>query len=229
MAQWALPPNLHSEIESGPVCFHAEHSIGSKDGLIPRYKDSHACVRCISALTEGRVSLDVHQIERKYRRRFLEFWSFVEIRGPDECWPWRGKYHSRSNSSYFQIPRHWGAGRQYSAPRMAVWTTWGDIGRLPIKAICGDHNCCNPLHWRIKGVPHFFHNRDLQVIDLEFCSNKLTADTQLFLETTADKDPQRFEKIHNANRIWIDFRLNSDGPISFDLINTEDGYKKLKK
>ena len=214
MSQWAIPPKLHSKTEGGPVCFHCEHSIGSKDGLIPRYTDSHACVRCISSLTEGRLSLDVHKIERRYRRRFLEFWSFVEIRSPEECWPWRGKFHSRSNSSYFPMPRHWGSGRQYSAPRVAAWFTWGDIGRLPIKAVCGDNNCCNPLHLRVKGVPHFFHNRHLQTVDLEFSSNKLTHETQLFLETTHDKDPKRFKKIQAANRMWIDFRLAANGPLS---------------
>ena len=73
MAQWPLPPNLHSEIAGGPVCFHADHSIGSKDGLVPRYTDSHACVKCISALTEGRLYLDVHKIEIKYLLRFLEY------------------------------------------------------------------------------------------------------------------------------------------------------------
>ena len=50
MAQWALPPDLHSQIEGGPLCFHSDHNIGAKDGLIPRYKDSHACVRCVAAL-----------------------------------------------------------------------------------------------------------------------------------------------------------------------------------
>ena len=209
MSQWAIPPKLHSKTEGGPICFHCEHSIGSKDGLIPRYTDSHACVRCISSLTEGRLSLDVHKIEKKYRRRFLEFLSFVEIRGPEECWPWRGKFHSRSNSSYFPMPRHWGSG-----PRVAAWFTWGDIGRLPIKAVCGDNNCCNPLHLRVKGVPHFFHNRHLQTVDLEFSSNKLTHETQLFLETTHDKDPKRFKKIQAANRMWIDFRLAANGPLS---------------
>ena len=227
MAQWAIPPKLHSVTEGGPLCFHADHNIGSKDGRIPRYNDSHACVRCISALTEGRLSLDVHRIDKKYRRRFLEFWSFVEIRGPTECWPWRGKYHSRSNSSYFPIPRHWGSGRQYSAPRVAAWFTWGDIGRLPIKPICGDNNCCNPLHLRIKGVPHYFHDRHMQVMDLEFSSNKLAGETQLFLETTYDKDPKRFEQIQKANKIWIDFRLAANGPV--DPLSIHSLKSKIKE
>jgi hypothetical protein len=111
------------------------------------------------------------------------------------------------------MPRHWNAGRQYSAPRVATWFTWGDIGRLPIKTICGDNNCCNPLHIRIKGVPHFFHNRHLQLIDLEFSSHKLTSETTDFLITTREKDPKRFQRMEKSNKLWIDFRLNNDGPV----------------
>ena len=219
MAQWPIPPDLHSEIEGGPLCPFHDHSLGSRDGRIPRYNDSHACVRCVSALTEGRLSLDVHRIHRSHRRRFLEFWSFVEIREPDECWPWHGPKHSANNSTYFSYPRHWGKGRQYSAPRVAFWLTWGDIGRLPIKHTCGDKNCCNPLHMRARGIPHFHHHRHLQLIDLEFSANKLQSETLMFLETTRDKSPKAFEKLQKNNKLWIDFRLAADGPIQIeDLI-----------
>ena len=37
--------------------------------------------------------------------------------------------------------------------------------------------------------------------------------TKQFLETTRDKDPKRFQKIEKDNKLWIDFRLNADGPI----------------
>ena len=218
MAQWALPPDLHSKIEGGPLCFFHDHSIGSRDALIPRYTDSHACVRCVSALTEGRLSLDVHRIEKIHRRRFLEFWSFVEMGSADECWPWRGKFHSRCNSSYFPIPRHWNSGRQYSASRVACWFTWGDIGRLPMKMICGDNNCCNPLHMKIKGVPHFHHRRSLDTIDIEFSTRKLESETLCFLETTANKDPKTFERLEKTNKIWIDWRMGSNEPVNSMMV-----------
>ena len=89
----------------------------------------------------------------------------------------------------------------------------------PIKPICGNNHCCNPLHWRAKGVPHYHVNRHMQKIDLEFSSNKLQHETQLFLETTLERDPKRFEKLQKANKLWIDFRLNSDKPVQIeDLI-----------
>lgn len=213
MARWAIPPNLHHEIAAGPHCFFHEHSIGSRDGRVPRYSDSHACVRCISSLTEGRLSLDVHKIHRKHRRIFLEFWSFVAISEPDDCWLWQGSRYSNADSGYYYISRHWCSGRQFSAPRIAFWFTWGDVGRLPIKPVCGDSLCCNPLHLRAIGVPHYYHNRKMQLIDLEFNSRKLLQETQLFLEATREKAPARYQNIEKVNRRWIEARIEKDSPV----------------
>lgn len=210
MAKWTLPPNLHSEIEGGPICFFHEHSIGSKDGRIPRYSDSYACVRCVSALTEGRLALDIHKITRKHRRKFLEFWSLVDIRGPDECWLWQGNKRRGWGSGHFHVARHWSRSNTHSAQRVAVWYTWGDIGRLPVHPICGNVNCCNPLHLRVKGVPHFYHQRKLQLMDLEFNSMKLLRQTQEFLEASMAMTPERFEKLSRQNETWIEQRLVGD-------------------
>lgn len=223
MGHWQLPPNLHSQIEGGPICPFADHSLGSRDGRIPRYTDSHACVRCVSSLTEGLLSLDVHRIHKSFRRRFLEFWSFVDIDDPEECWEWRGLIHSRHGTSYFSFPRFWTSNQQWSAPRVAAWLTWGDIGRLPVKTVCGNPNCCNPLHIRVRGVPHYFHNRHIQAIDLEFNSHKLINETQSFLLTTRDRDPKRFEKLEKSNKLWIESRLNSDGPVDVRALAKQDG------
>jgi hypothetical protein len=222
MARWPIPPNLHSEIIGGPLCFFHEHSIGSMDGRVPRYSDSHSCVRCISSLTEGRLTLDVHKIHKRYRRRFLEFWSLVEIGEADDCWHWHGNRHPSARSSYFPFPRHWHKSRQFAAPRVATWFTWGDIGRLPIKNICGDINCCNPLHIRVQGVPHYYHNRRLQAIDLEFSTHKLNHETLLFLQATRERDPKRFARLEKTSKLWLEFRMNSDGPITQEQIDALD-------
>ena len=224
MARWKIPPILHSEIGAGPLCpFHA-HSIGCRDGRIPRYSDSHACVRCVAGLTEGRVSLDVHAIHKTWRRRFLEFWSFVDIRHPDECWPWMGQAPNNSpGGTQFQMPRFWNSGRHYSAQRIATWFTWGDIGRLPIKPLCGNANCINPLHIRIVGVPHFYVNRELQTIDLEFNARKLTGETHLFVKATKEMAPKRFRSMQFNNKEWLEQRVKSEGPLSSDkLIHISD-------
>jgi len=214
MARWAIPDDLHSRITSGPICPFLDHSRGSLDGNIPRYDDSHACVRCIGALTEGRLALDIRQIHPQHRRRFLEFWSFVDIKDPSECWPWQGPIYADGSSSYFPFPRHWGRSRQYSAPRVAAWFTWGDVGRLPIDHICGDKFCCNPLHLRVKGVPHFHHNRRLSSIDLVGALGRLRSDTSEFLRVTREHNPKRYEKIERMNIEWISRRAGADGPLT---------------
>jgi hypothetical protein len=214
MARWAVPDDLHSRISSGPICPFLDHSRGSLDAQVPRYDDSHACVRCISALTEGRLSLDIRRIHKNYRRQFLEFWSFVDIAGADSCWNWHGHTYSGDSSSYFPFRRHWGKGRQYSAPRVATWFTWGDIGRLPIEHVCGDKFCCNPLHIRVRGVPHFHHNRRLASIDLIDDSRRLRNETSEYLQVTRELHPRRYEKIEQVNIAWIGLRADSDGPVS---------------
>lgn len=207
MARWGLPPDLHKRTYGGPVCPFAEHSIGCRDGLIPRYDDSHACTRCVAALSEGRLSLDIKRIHRRHRRRFLEFWSLVQLDEPDACWPWMGLAHSRTGSSYFHFPRHWSNSRQFSAPRVATWFTWGDIGRLPIVPLCDTPNCCNPLHIRVRGVPHFYHRRKIREIDIAFSSRKLACDTSEFLQISRDVSPEDFSRIEKLNSRWIQSRL----------------------
>lgn len=203
MARWAIPPNLHSVIEGGPPCFHAEHNIGCKDNLIPRYNDSHACVRCIAALSEGRLTLDAHRISRKHRRRFLEFWSLVEIRSPDECWPWHGQFHKGTTSGFFSVRRHWHVSRAFSAFRVAFWYSWGDVGRLPIVHTCGHNDCCNPLHMRAKGVPHFCMSPRQMAANLEFSTSKLHDETLWFLHTYRERNPMAFNKLKRQNEDWI--------------------------
>lgn len=69
---------------------------------------------------------------------------------------------------------------------------------------------------RARGVPHFHHHRHLQLIDLEYSSSKLQNDTLMFLETTRDKNPKAFEKLQKNNKLWIEFRLLSNGPIQIE-------------
>jgi hypothetical protein len=209
LSHFRIPPNLHSQTAPGPLCPFYDHSIGSRDGRIARYTDSQACVHCVSALTEGRLSLDVHQIHQQYRARFLEFWSFVDIQEPTDCWNWQGTRHPKTDTSYYSMRRHWGPGHQYSAARVAVWFTWGDIGRLEVKHACGNRHCCNPLHIRVVGVPHFFRGRGFQQIDLEYSTVKLRAHTHDFINSLARQKPRRYERLREINAPWMDDLLTS--------------------
>ena len=207
MASWTLPPDLHHEISSGPLCPFGEHAIGSRDGRIPRYSDSHACVRCVSSLTEGRLSLDVRRIHPRWQRRFLEYWSFVDITDHDECWEWRGARHGKTGTAIYSIPRHWSSTHQWGARRVGVWLSWGDIGRLPIKNLCGNSNCVNPLHSRILGVPHFYNGLRFDAIELDTKAAKLINDTGEFLAVTRLRDPRRFCTFLEINTDWMNHRL----------------------
>lgn len=217
MARWAIPENLHSHIAPGPLCLFREHAIGSVDGEIPRYSDSHACVRCIAALSEGRISLNIRHIMPRLRRRFLEFWSLVDIRSVDECWPWRGPLYRDGSSSYFPFPRHWSSSRQFSAPRVATWFSWGDIGRLPMENICGDNLCCNPLHIRVRGVTHFHRNRRLANFNLTNGASQLIDDTSEFILISHEQAPGRLRRLEQLSEDWIRARIEAGGALPVDF------------
>lgn len=39
-------------------------------------------------------------------------------------------------------------------------------------------------------------------------------DTQLFLETTRDKDPRTWRRLARTNEEWLQYRMDQDGPLS---------------
>jgi hypothetical protein len=217
MARWAVPEDLHSRVAPGPLCPFREHVISSVDGEIPRYDDSHACVHCVAALNEGRISLDIRRILPRMRRRFLEFWSLVEVRSMDECWPWRGPLYRDGSSSYFPMPRHWSTSRQFSAPRVATWFSWGDIGRLPIENICGNKLCCNPLHIRVRGITHFHHRRRLASVNFVASTSQLIDDTSEFLLISHEQAPERLKRLERLSADWIKARIEADGALPLDF------------
>ena len=63
------------------------------------------------------------------------FWSKVDRRGPDECWPWNG---SRTPKGYGQI---WSGGRSVPAAQVA-WAL-GNAQPFP-EGMEGCHTCDNP-------------------------------------------------------------------------------------
>jgi hypothetical protein len=71
------------------------------------------------------------------------FWSNVEIRGVDECWPWlAGKNPRRDNYGRFWIKRV-----EYRTNRMAYWLHYKvDPGPDDTCHTCDNPPCCNPAH-----------------------------------------------------------------------------------
>ena len=230
----ATDGSFHQHVTNGGLCPYHAHSIGSRDSLIPRYSDSKACVRCIASLSEGKLNLDVHKVHKLWRRRFLEFWSLVQINEPDDCWQWRGKIYMRSNrgrpgvkavskGSRHRLRTTPDRKSDITAQRAAIILSWGDIGLLPYKRICDTPHCCNPLHLRVLAVPHFLHNRDFEVVDFAFNARKLAAETHSYLAAMSDLDPERMEGYKKrTNREWIEHRIKHGAPDAQRLIHIQE-------
>jgi hypothetical protein len=71
------------------------------------------------------------------------FWSKVDKRGHDECWPWTGSKFATTGYGQF-----WLRGTNVGAHRVACALTHGlSAGRMAIHS-CDNPPCCNPLHLR---------------------------------------------------------------------------------
>jgi hypothetical protein len=95
----------------------------------------------------------------------------------------------------------------YAAPRVGGWFSWGDFAQLPYRTTCGNVNCCNPLHLRVLEVPHFYHNRKLDLIDFNFSSRKLHSHVVDFLDTTRNRRPGLYGRLRRDNPEWIEKNL----------------------
>jgi hypothetical protein len=69
-------------------------------------------------------------------RQSAEVWVWVDRRGPDECWPWRGRC---SPAGYGKL------GEDY-AHRLVAEIARGPIGKAVVRHSCDNPPCCNPRH-----------------------------------------------------------------------------------
>ena len=138
---------LSNTAEEGELCIYAGHSIGRFSSTSMRFDSHQACVRCVSAAREGRMSFDIDRLLKRERKRALKFWSQVDIRQPDECWNWEGCINKRTKQPQFSWRRHGiSTSTQHHPQRVAMWYTWGDLGFTGVKTTCGNKYCCNPFH-----------------------------------------------------------------------------------
>ncbi len=138
---------LSNTAEEGELCIYSGHSIGRFSSTSMRFDSHQACVRCVAAAREGRMSFDIDRLLKRERKRALKFWSQVDIRQPDECWNWEGCINKRTKQPQFSWRRHGiSSSTQHHPQRVAMWYTWGDLGFAGVKTTCGNKYCCNPFH-----------------------------------------------------------------------------------
>jgi hypothetical protein len=70
----------------------------------------------------------------------MRFWSYVDIREPNECWPWKGGTFARGYGQFR-------AGKKkVRANRCAYELVKGPLGELNSLHECDNPPCCNPAH-----------------------------------------------------------------------------------
>ncbi len=138
---------MSNTAEEGELCIYSGHSIGRFSSTSMRFDSHQACVRCVAAAREGRLSFNIDRLLKRERKRALKFWSQVDISNPDQCWDWQGCINKRTGQPQFSWRRHGiSSSTQHHPQRVAMWFTWGDLGFTGVKSICGNKYCCNPFH-----------------------------------------------------------------------------------
>ena len=85
------------------------------------------------------------------------FWSLVDVKDPDDCWPWKGGVNKRGygmfTPAYKSVPAH----------RFAYKDKIGDVQPYALVChVCDNKLCCNPLHMFIGTYYDNNHDRTLK-------------------------------------------------------------------
>ena len=91
---------MSNTAEEGELCLYTGHSLGQFSTHSMRYDSHQACVRCVAAAREGRMSFDISKLLKKNRLKALKFWSQVDIGDPNECWDWQGNINKRTKQPH---------------------------------------------------------------------------------------------------------------------------------
>jgi hypothetical protein len=138
---------ISNTAEEGELCLYSGHALSRFSSHSMRYDSHQACVRCVAAAREGRLSFDIDRLMKKNRKKALKFWSQVDIGSPEDCWNWGGCINPRTKQPQFAWRRHGiSTSTQHHPQRVAMWFTWGDLGFTGVKTTCGNKYCCNPFH-----------------------------------------------------------------------------------
>ena len=158
------PRAQHSKLEptyKGIPCLLQAHSGVDFDAPAWRDSQTHACLECATEIKKHKISLNLNRFDHASKLKALSYWSKVDIREPDQCWPWVAPL-IKSRLWFTWERREIRNQFRHHPITVGVWLSWGDTGRLGTVSTCGNRRCCNPLHNLPKGL---LHERDLFFID----------------------------------------------------------------
>lgn len=69
------------------------------------------------------------------------FWAKVDVRGPNECWPWLASRFGKGQYGHF-----WANGKHIYAHRYSYFLANGHYPNLTTDHTCRNHICVNPRH-----------------------------------------------------------------------------------
>jgi len=84
------------------------------------------------------------------------FWSKVDVRGPDECWPWMAGKDAKGYGC-FRVD-----GKMVKSHQVALWLITGEIippGKVTRHIVCNNPPCCNAAH--LKSGTHQDNSSDM--------------------------------------------------------------------
>ena len=127
---------LSYSAEEGTLCLYSGHSIGRFSSSSMRFDSHAACVRCVAAAREGRLSFDIDRLLKKERKRALKFWSQVDIGAPDDCWEWQGYKSPGTGMPQFAWRRPGiSSSTQHHPQRVLCGTPGETLASLVLKAL----------------------------------------------------------------------------------------------
>lgn len=144
------------------------HRHGTKEHK-GRFGHMGECLDCLEELKKGRCTVDVTQFDYRWYWTVKRFWDQVDVRGPDECWPWLGATKKGGTESVAYCPSPVHAGATQSAMRVAFWLSRGFVGKYRIHTKKGcEKFCCNPLHLEARGLDDALEPSKIETIQLNY-------------------------------------------------------------
>ena len=127
------------------------------------------CKDCMAAMKNKRCVIDVCNFDLDTYWTVRNFWLKVDVRSPNECWPWLGATKKANTETVAYMPSPFHSGKTQSAARVAFWVSRGYTGKMRIfhRPEC-DILCCNPLHLYVKELASIPQPTELESFNLSY-------------------------------------------------------------